>query len=31
MSNSIGECSQNGPFFTSLMKPTAAKYMLLRR
>lgn len=28
MSNSIGLCSQNGPFFTSLINATAAKYML---
>ncbi|KAL6872348.1 hypothetical protein HDV57DRAFT_267730 [Trichoderma longibrachiatum] len=28
MSNSIGLCSQNGPFFTSLMNATAEKYML---
>lgn len=28
ISNSIGLCSQNGPVFTSLMKPTAEKYIL---
>lgn len=27
ISNKIGECSQNGPFFTSLMNPMAEKYM----
>lgn len=31
MSKRMGECSQNGPFLTSLMKPMEEKYMLLRR
>lgn len=29
ISNNIGLCSQNGPFFTSNMNPTAPKYMFL--
>lgn len=28
MSNKIGLCSQKGPVLTSLIKPTAEKYML---
>lgn len=31
ISNRMGECSQNGPFFTSLMKPIAEKYILVWR
>ena len=31
MSNKIGLCSQNGPVFTSLINPTAAKYILILR